>query len=161
MTVKIASEMAMAHNVMVRNLNSIYLQAANIHLPADIRDFIIFCQTVRETIHHHHSAEELVFFPAVAAYTGDENIMGVNLEQHKAFETGLEEFGEYVKTVKPEEFDGMKLKSIIEGFGEALSIHLTEEIPTLLALDKFGDAKLQIAWDGLAREARNSIVDKA
>jgi hypothetical protein len=52
--------MALAHNIMVRNLNAVYLQAPNITKKDDIADFIVFVQTLCEEIHHHHSGEEEV-----------------------------------------------------------------------------------------------------
>ena len=41
---KVATEMALAHNIMVRNLNAIYLQAEGVKEPKDIADFLIFCR---------------------------------------------------------------------------------------------------------------------
>ena len=74
-----------------------------------------------------------------------------NLEQHHAFEEGLKMFGEYVYGVKAEEWDSQSFKGILDSFTLPLTKHLREEIPTLLALDRFGGEKLQGAWDDLEK----------
>jgi hypothetical protein len=152
--------MALAHNIMVRNLNAIYLQASNITSPKDIADFLVFCQTCYEAIHHHHHCEEEFFFPWIEDYTGEKGIMETNMEQHKAFEAGLEKFKEYAYNVTPETYDGEKLKGIIDGFGPALTAHLSDEIQTLLGLDKYGGEKLEKAWHELDKKAIDGIEDK-
>jgi hemerythrin-like domain-containing protein len=159
-TVKVATEMSLAHNIMVRNLNSIYLQAENIKEPKDITDFMIFCQTTYETIHHHHSLEEEYLFPWIEEYTGEKGIMEANLEQHKAFEAGAEKFKEYILGTGPESYDGKELKRVIDGFGPALTVHLEAEIQTLLGLDRFGAEKLEAVWKKLDKVAFDTIEDK-
>jgi hemerythrin-like domain-containing protein len=152
--------MALAHNVMVRNLNAIYLQASNITDPKDISDFLIFCQTCYEAIHHHHHCEEEFFFPWIEEYTGEKGIMERNVEQHKAFDAGAEKFKDYTYSVTPASYDGEKLKGIIDDFGPALTAHLTDEIQTLLSLDKYGAEKLEKAWHELDKKALDGIEDK-
>jgi hemerythrin-like domain-containing protein len=152
--------MSLAHNTFIRNLNSIYLQAPNIILPLDIRDFLIFCQTFIETIHHHHKSEEKYFFPAIEEYTGLKGLMEVNVHQHEAFEPGFDKFTEYVGAVTPEEFDGKKLIKIIDSFGEVLTEHLNDEINTLLGLEEYGGEKLRAAWDFLEKKVLGELKFK-
>ena len=64
--VTVATEMCLAHNIMIRNLNAIYLQCEQVTKPEDVTDFIRFCQVVLEAIHTHHDHEEQLFFPLVA-----------------------------------------------------------------------------------------------
>jgi hemerythrin-like domain-containing protein len=149
--------MSLAHNVFIRNLNAIYLQAPNIKLPLDIRDFLIFCQTFVEAIHHHHKVEEKYFFPAIEEYTGSKGLMEVNVHQHEAFEAGLDKFTEYVGAAAPEEFDGKKLIEIIDSFGEVLMGHLNDEINTLLGLEEYGGEKLRAAWDLLEKKIQGEL----
>lgn len=111
-------------------------------------------------MHHHHSMEEELFFPAIEVYTGEKGIMEINVNQHAAFEAGVERFRVYVFETTPETYDGKKLKEIIDGFGPVLTKHLTEEIGSLLALDKFGGDKLDKTHRDLDAKIRASITDK-
>lgn len=85
--------------------------------------------------------------------------MEINVEQHRAFEAGAEKFKEYTHSVTPETYDGKTLKEIIGDFGPALTKHLTAEIESLLALDKFGGDKLAEAWHKLDKKAIETIED--
>ena len=92
-------------------------------------------------MHHHHDAEEDNFFPSIERITGISGIMESNFEQHRAFTPGFERFQEYARTCSPGNYDGGKLRSLVEGFAEPLTRHLHDEIATLRALDKY-DSKL-------------------
>ncbi|CZR62089.1 uncharacterized protein PAC_11986 [Phialocephala subalpina] len=161
-TLKVATEMCLAHNLILRNLNAIYLQAPNISKdsPTDIRDFILFCQVFHESVSHHHDYEESTFFPSIEEYTKEKGIMETSMRQHEAFHAGLEEFGEYVYGVGVEEWDAKRLLGIVDGFGEALQLHLRDEIETLLGLEKYGGDKLQKAWDELEAKIQREMTDK-
>ena len=65
--------------------------------------------------------------------------MDGNLEQHKTFHGGLEVFDEYVNEVLAgkQEYDGKKVVELIDAFGKVLTEHLSDEIPTLLALREY------------------------
>lgn len=141
-----ATEMCLAHNVMVRNLNAIHLQCEQVSKPEDVTDFILFCQTSLEEIHTHHQTEEEFFFPQVAEYTGEKNIMEANITQHHAFEKGLKEFEAYIYNAKPENYNGKEVKTMLDRFGEILVVHLSDEIQTLLALERYGGKKLGPIW---------------
>jgi hypothetical protein len=116
-------------------------------------------ETCYEAIHHHHSVEEEYFFPWIEEYSGEKGIMEVNIEQHKAFEAGVEKFKEYVFSVTPETYNVEQLKGIIDEFGPALAVHLSDEIQTLLSLDKYGGDKLAKTWGKLDKKAIESIED--
>ncbi|KAE8445243.1 hypothetical protein EG329_013615 [Mollisiaceae sp. DMI_Dod_QoI] len=158
-TIKIATEMCLAHNSILRNLNAIYLQAPNVTSSKDISNFIIFCQTWHETIHHHHDFEEKIFFPSIEEFSGEKGIMDGNVKQHEAFHDGLAEFGQFLTGLKAEEWDAKKLLQIIDGFGEALTLHLREEIDSLLALEKYGGKNLEKAWADLEVRMRAEVTD--
>lgn len=152
--------MALAHNLLLRNLNAIYLQATGVRQPADIADFLTMCQIWWETVHHHHSMEEEYLFPLIEEYTGEKGIMETNVKQHAAFEAGVERFRTYVFETKPEGYDGGMVKEIVDGFGPVLTTHLTEEIGSLLALDRFGGEKLEKCYKQLEAKIMASITDK-
>jgi hemerythrin-like domain-containing protein len=151
--------MCLAHNLITRWLNAIYLQAPHVKTPTDVSDFITYAQVWHESIHHHHAMEEEYFFPWIETYSGEKGIMDKNVEQHEAFHKGLEQFGEYVHKVTVQEYDGMKLRGIVDGFGEALTLHLREEIKTLIGLERFGGEKLSEVWADLEKKVRTEIKD--
>jgi len=140
--------MALAHNGILRGLNSIYLQAP--HIPREdldaIRDFLTYCQCWCESMHHHHDAEEKIFFPSIEAISGVQGIMERNIEQHRAFTPGFDLFQEYSRTCLPKDYDGRKMRSLIEAFAEPLTRHLYDEIETLRALDKYDSVRIRQAY---------------
>ncbi|KAK4962931.1 hypothetical protein LTR10_000558 [Elasticomyces elasticus] len=144
----VATEMALAHNGMLRGLNSIYIQAPFVPKTdlIAIRDLQTYCQCWCEDVHHHHDAEETNFFPAIERITGIEGLMERNVEQHRAFTPGFEQFEKYVRNCSPKDFDGQKLRGLIEDFAEPLNIHLKEEIDTLRDLDKYDSKQIQEAY---------------
>ncbi|KAE9363993.1 hypothetical protein N431DRAFT_390218 [Stipitochalara longipes BDJ] len=158
-TVQIASGMTFAHNLMFRTLNSITLQYGQLRLPTDIADFLTYCQCFHEMVHSHHHHEETFFFPAIEAYSGVKGIMDTNFAQHQAFEGGVKKFGEYVYSCKVEKWDRAVFKDLLEGFTGNLVTHLREEIPTLLALDKYGGEKLKKAWADMEKEIFQGPMD--
>ncbi len=140
--------MALAHNGILRGLNSIYLQAPHIareDLDA-IRDFLIYCQCWCESMHHHHDVEEKDFFPSIELLTDVQGIMERNIEQHRAFTPGFDLFHEYSRTCLPEDYDGRKIRSLIEDYAEPLTRHLHDEIETLRALDKYDSGRIYQAY---------------
>jgi len=152
--------MVLAHNLILRVLNSLYLQCTTPTLPEDINDLLIYAQSWHDGIHHHHLCEETVFFPTIEAYTGEVGIMEKNVSQHEAFHPGLEEFRKYVFETKVEDYDGKKLRSIMDGFGPILTTHLKEEIDTLLSLEKFGGQKLAKSWAELEVKIQEKVENK-
>ena len=152
--------MCLAHNAMIRNLNSIYLQCEQITVPKDQADFIIFCQAAIEVIHTHHQMEEANFFPQIAEYTGEPDIMQKNIEQHRAFDAGLTIFEEHIYKLTPEKYDGVELKKLLEGFAKVLVVHLNDEIQTLLALQKYGGEKLGPIFENFNKNVMNAVKDK-
>ena len=145
--------MSLAHNGILRGLNSIYIQAA--HIPSEdlviVKDFLIYCQCWCESMHHHHEAEEKSFFPAIEELSGVPGLMQQNVEQHKAFTPGFEQFLEYVATCQRKDYDGETLLRLVDGFAEPLTKHLHDEIQTLLALDKYDSDRVKQAYKNLEK----------
>ncbi|KAL2060973.1 hypothetical protein VTL71DRAFT_9025 [Oculimacula yallundae] len=158
-TIKVASEMTFAHNAFIRSLNSMTLQHTHIHDLVDISDFLTYCYAFYIAIHHHHWGEEAFFFPAIEAYTKQPGLMSHNVDQHKAFDTGLEEFHVYVTSTKPEEYDAGTFGRILASFAETLEKHLREEIGTLLELERYGGKELKGAWDLLEKNVMANMGD--
>ena len=155
--------MSLAHNTYIRNLNAIYQQALGVQAlsTTEKADFLTFIHAWLLSIHHHHSAEEQYFFPRIAAYTGQPDIMAKNLAQHQAFQEGVENMQRYcVDEWTGETYDGKKLREIIEDFGPVLRLHLAQEIETLIDLERFGGKKLAEAYKYLEERLIAEIPDK-
>jgi hypothetical protein len=151
--------MAMAHNMFMRGLNSIYLQAPHVAKKDDaafVRWTLLWCKSIG--IHHHN--EEHDFFPAIEKMTGQPHIMDGNIEQHHAFHPGLEELERYCNECVGDmsKFEGKRIVEIIDSFGPVLREHLHAEIDTLLSLEKFGDQKMAGLEAALDHDAETSMV---
>jgi hemerythrin-like domain-containing protein len=154
--------MALIHNVFIRILNCIYLQAPNIKEENDISDFIIFTYSWIITLHAHHGNEENIFFPLLEADIGTKGAMEKNVEQHHAFEPGVIALEAYVAAVKDgkEKYDGAKIVALIDVFGSILAKHLVEEIVTFEELEKLGDKIDWKAWNKKVGEVAVGTADK-
>jgi len=155
--VAVAVEMAAVHNMIIRGLNSIYLQAPHIHQPADIADLLLYISSWGSVVHHHHALEESLFFPVIDELAKDvgveESLMNANIDQHHLFEPKFEETLAWVKEVKEGrlEFDTKVLLELIDGFAPVLTQHLHDEIDTLMKLEKLDGAKVKKALDAVAQ----------
>jgi hypothetical protein len=145
--------MALAHNGIIRGLNSIVLQAPRIprNDSTATKDFLTYCQCWCESMHHHHDAEESDFFQNIAQITGVEGIMERNIEQHRSFTPGFNTFHEYARTCMPQDYDGGKLKNLVEAFAEPLIQHLHDEIDTLRGLDVYDSVRVRLAYKQLEK----------
>ncbi|KAF1848856.1 uncharacterized protein K460DRAFT_261730, partial [Cucurbitaria berberidis CBS 394.84] len=96
-------EMANVHNMLLRGLNSIYLQAPKITQPTDIADLMLYIKAWADTVHIHHSHEELVLFPRLEELAKEarvaEGLMDPNVDQHHLFEPKLAETAAYVQEI--------------------------------------------------------------
>ncbi|KAI6756113.1 hypothetical protein HG530_011849 [Fusarium avenaceum] len=134
-----ASEMATIHNMVLRGLNSIYLQAPHIK-PADEKSFLGYSACFYDLVHVHHQGEEDILFPAIEEMSGEKGIMDQNIEQHHAFSQGLKDYNIYISAClrDTEEYNGSRLVAIIDSFGHELADHLAQEIITILNLRQYG-----------------------
>lgn len=152
-TVHVATVMALAHNLMIRYLNSIYLQATGVRKHKDIADFLFYCQTWCGTIHEHHEGEETGFFPRIEEYSGEKGVMDQCVDEHHEFTAGIANFEKHVRDTKPEDYDGKQLREMIDSFAPALVRHLGAEILKLIEVgEKYGGEKIQTTFDKFEQE---------
>ncbi|KAG6817123.1 hypothetical protein H0H93_007510, partial [Arthromyces matolae] len=120
-------QMAIAHNMFIRGINAIYAQATKIE-PSKAKSFAFFCNALLEMIHHHHTLEEEIMFPFFESKFGA-NAMGDNVEQHHAFQHGVDDFEAYIKDVLHGKavYSGDLVIKKLDSFADTL------EIPTLKA----------------------------
>lgn len=154
-----ASLMATVHNLIVRGLNALYLQAPNV-APADEPYFLNFAGVWYELLHAHHLCEEQHFFRKVDAMAGEKDTMEANVEQHDAFRGQLEEFGAYIDAcvTGKAKYDGKKLLAIVDSFGPALMRHLADEIPSIQELRKYGVEKMATLEKALNEDGQQAMV---
>lgn len=107
-------------------------------------------------MHHHHDAEEKEFFPSIEIISGVEGLMARNVEQHREFTPGFEQFETYCRTCEPADYDGQKLQSLVEGFSEPLVQHLRDEIETLRALNKYDSDRIRHAYQKFEKSLMNT-----
>ena len=148
--------MCCVHNVLIRSLNSIYLQARNVaptkisaispETKADVEtrdDFVDYAREWSFLVHVHHHGEETSVFPEIDKALNGKDIMEQNVQQHRLFDEGINRYDKYLEQVRrpakgvervgEEKFlYGPELCEIIESFGTILVSHLNEEIGTLL-----------------------------
>ena len=155
-----ATEMALIHNVIIRGLNCIYIQASNVKLEKDIEDFLQFMFSWAELIHIHHGNEEALFFPWLEEDIGIKGYMEKNVEQHHAFGPGIKAFDDYVTNVREgkEKYDGARVRAIIDGFGTVLTDHLKDEIASFEELERFRD---KIDWKKWNKRVQDHAVGTA
>lgn len=153
-----ATEMVLVHNMIIRGINSIYLQAPNVKLEKDIEDFLTYMYSWSLLVHMHHDNEESAIFPLLEEYIGIKGYMEKNVDQHKGFGPGLKAYDDYIPAVREgkEKFDGTKVRSIIDSFGQVLVQHLSEEIGTFQELDKFTD---QIDWKEYNKKVQAKVIE--
>jgi len=156
----VAIEMANVHNVLLRALNSIYHQAPFIQLPGDVADLMLYVTAWADTVHHHHSLEETMFFPKIeqiareAGIDGWEGMMGGNMDQHHEFEPKIAGLVKWAEEVEAGErtYDAVELNRLIDEFAPILTQHLHDEIDTLIRLEKCDGEKIKQAMKEVADE---------
>ncbi|KFY56112.1 hypothetical protein V496_06800 [Pseudogymnoascus sp. VKM F-4515 (FW-2607)] len=113
---------------------------------------------------HHHELEETVLFPGFEREAGVEGIMAANVVQHHEFAPGFDIFVKYVKDCSDdkseERFEAKKFRQLIDGFAPKLTLHLADEIPTLLSLDKYDEKKMKKIYDDFEKVVKDGDFKK-
>ncbi|KAF4121951.1 hypothetical protein GMORB2_1791 [Geosmithia morbida] len=148
--VHVATEMAQAHNVLIRGLNAIVQQAPHVpdsssssYKEQDVKDLLAYSSSWVKMVHHHHDVEEKYIFPEVDTITGQSGVMNEPKDQHELFQPGLDSLTTYTATVKPSDhkWEGHGgMKEIFDSFSKCLVDHLYAEVDFILSLEHIGDA---------------------
>ena len=134
---KIATEMAQVHNAILRGLNTIYLQAPNLQTTTDKSNLLFLTRAWAKWVTDHHRLEEEKMFPGFEKALGIP-VMRRDVEQHHAFEGELERLLMYASETEGEEFEGSRLRGLLEGLVEGgFRVHLEGEIESLLSLQEY------------------------
>lgn len=118
-------EMSLAHNIFVRGLNSIWLNAPLVK-PKDEAAFAGYCLACITTIHAHHYGEEAYIFPVLQTKLDMKN----NEDQHKAFHDGMEDFESYMIKVQKKQgkYNSEQTRQLLRAFGDDLVQYLNDEV---------------------------------
>lgn len=151
--------MALAHNILVRGLNSIYRQAPYVKVE-ERKDFLGYAKNFVNVLTVHHDGEEESFFVEVEKMAGEPGIMKKNVEQHLEFHGGLDDLQAYLSKALDgsEEYDGNRIVKIIDGFGPPLTQHLIEEVQGLVELKRFGPERMARLAEALTAEGQANLV---
>ncbi|KAB8213543.1 hypothetical protein BDV33DRAFT_210103 [Aspergillus novoparasiticus] len=151
-----ASEMAQAHNAIIRGLNAIIQQAPYVPIATDehfiaqdVKDLLFYVQSWVKMVHHHHWVEETYIFPDVEEFTGRPGFMDDPKHQHELFHDGLERLLAYSSATKPEEYrwkGSGGMEEIINSFSKDLTDHLYAEIDLLLSMGDIDSDGLKRIW---------------
>jgi len=154
-----AINMAAAHNMFVQGVNAIVYHGPTV-TPDKVQPFMLFCVTLLDVIHHHHSLEETFYFPALEEKLGKGALSG-NIQQHKEFIPGLEALEEWCKKVQKGEvkYDSKVFLGMVEAFSDTMIVHLNDEIPTLnseVIKANFTEAELRVIESEFVKRALES-----
>lgn len=83
--------------------------------------------------------------------------MDKNREQHQSFHDGLERFKTYSAETKPENYNPLKLKEILDSFVIQFRLHLKEEVYTLVKLESLESAPLAKMWKAAEGKAGEGV----
>lgn len=145
--------MAFAHNAMLRGINSIYRQAAQVRSPTDIADFLFFVRAWAEWVAHHHVLEEERMFSGFEKVMGEPGFLDANAEQHHSFQPALQRLLSFGTDTNPGDYRAGTLRAIIDEMAPALRQHLSDEIPTLMSMKSYDGPALLRVYKECAREA--------
>ncbi|GKT45527.1 uncharacterized protein ColSpa_05708 [Colletotrichum spaethianum] len=154
-----AEEMTIIHNLIIRILNTIYLQCINVEKsPKDVQDFVSYAIEWARMVQEHHHTEEETVFPSIEKMAGVPGLMQANVAQHEAFHDGLHAYMGYLEKVQKgeEAYSGERLKGIIDSFMPILRQHLSDEIDTLV---KLGDYDCD--WETWFKKLQKELLAKA
>ncbi|KAK6224736.1 hypothetical protein QIS74_03063 [Colletotrichum tabaci] len=151
---RMAEDMTIIHNLIIRILNTVYLQCVNVEKsPDDIQDFVSYAIEWARMVEEHHHTEEETVFPQIERLAGVPGLMQANVAQHEAFHDGLHAYMGYLEKVhkSDEAYSGERLRSIIDSFMPTLRQHLSDEIDTLLKLGDY-DRDWEAWFEKLVKE---------
>ncbi|TDZ32123.1 hypothetical protein CTRI78_v011794 [Colletotrichum trifolii] len=153
-----AEDMTIIHNLIIRIMNSVYLQCINVEKsPPDVQDFVSYAVEWGRMVEEHHRTEETEVFPEIEKVTGTKGIMDDNVAQHRAFHDGLDIYLEYLGKVQKNEepYSGERLRDIVNSFMPVLRQHLFDEIDILLKLGEY-----DLDWDTWFDQLHNKLISK-
>ena len=120
-----STELTLIHNIIIRGLNSIWLNAPLVS-PSDTKDFIGYGLACVSLLRAHNKTQEEAIFPKFQQKLD----MRPNVVQHLAFENQLKELETYLLKVQSgvEPYDYERLLELRAALGSVLIQHLHDEV---------------------------------
>src|SRR5271163_3671010 len=112
-------------------------------MSTDLQTSPVCCSSARPGVAgflSHQRLEEDLVFPEIDRLRGVTGSMQVNIDQHRACAPGLDKLRRYAAGTDPRDYDAATLVALIDGFRSVLQRHLTNEVSTLLKLEKDYDS---------------------
>lgn len=121
----LADELALTHNVIIRALNSIWLNAPLL-LPGDEPDFVGYALACLAFVRAHHRTQEETVFPHLQVKLD----MRSNVVEHITFEAPLKKFESYLERVRDgkEKYDMEKVLVCRNEVGNIMVQHFHDEV---------------------------------
>lgn len=156
--------MTLPHNMLLRGLNSIILQAPHVNKLGDVKDFLFFCRAWVTMVEQHHKAEDDVYFPALKRVSGRPYLCESEKAQHEGLHEGLERLKAYIEetegNVEKYKWEGEGgLKEVVDSFAGDFRQHLCDEIEMLLSLKDVDSDELLGAWEALKNHVKAMKMD--
>jgi len=129
--------MELYHNHFRHTFNEIYSRCDSITSSADdkdeLDDLLAYAYSLFRHLDAHHSIEETYIFPILAERMPQFARNGDHLKEHEEIHHGLDEYVAYIKKCRKDnkEWDGEKMKSIMDSFRGVLFKHLDHEVESL------------------------------
>lgn len=122
-------EMSLIHNVIIRGLNSIWINAPLVKKEDEVA-FAGYTLAWIELLDHHHHGEETIIFPFFQTKLD----MTPNVDQHAAFLDHVNALKDYMQKVfeGKAEYDSDKTRELVHSFGDILVGHLNDEVSSTL-----------------------------
>ncbi|KAM0752986.1 hypothetical protein T439DRAFT_354451 [Meredithblackwellia eburnea MCA 4105] len=133
-----ASSLALLHNTFILGANSIY-EKASLVSEKNVPSFCGYIETWVRFIQAHFKGQESIMFPFLSKYFPAE--VNNSSNQHHGFHIGLTQLGVYASSIRKgggAQFDPLRIKSLMDTFGDSLVQHLHLEVELLLP-ERMGD----------------------
>lgn len=132
-TLWLADEVALTHNVIIRALNSIWLNAPLV-LPGDEPDFVGYALACLLFVREYHRAQEEIVFPHLQSKLD----MRSNVVDHLAFEAPLTQFESYLERVRDgaEKYDLETVLARRNEVGNIMVQHFHDEVCPIARLNE-------------------------
>lgn len=136
--------MVLMHNIILRGLNTIYNQASHVK-PDGHDDFFGYSLCWCEVYENHARGEEMHMFPEIDKAAGEKGLMDFDKHDHDLIQTSLTAQKTHLLTLKssPKTYTPtplLPLLPLLPTLATPLTTHLTNEIPQLLSLSRFGSS---------------------
>jgi len=132
---RLHDEMQLYHNHFRHTFNHIYERSGSVDSDdeEELNDLLVTGSGLYRHLDAHHSIEEAYIFPVLGERMPHFAKDGEHLKEHEEIHKGLDEFIAYIRKCRkdPKEWDGDKMRKILDSFRGILFKHLDHEVESL------------------------------